>query len=343
MVPGTNLRYISGMQYHPGERLSVAVIGIDGKAGFVLPLMDADRTRRQYAIPFALHPWGDAQPPQDAMDAMVAALGLRGKSVAVEHTAMRVFELLALQRAGVGSIPDAADIFSELRIVKGPAELHVMRRAAAIIDGSLEGLLPNIRPGLTERQVASMWVSEILARGAEGPAFDFIVASGPNASSPHHATGDRVLERGDLIILDGGARVGGFNSDITRTVSLGPPSPLQEAIYEAVLAANTAGRRAARPGLTGRELDAATRRVIEAAGYGPQFVHRTGHGLGMDVHEAPYISADNVQPLPVGSVFTIEPGIYLDGQTGVRIEDDVAVTEAGGESLTQSPRELITL
>jgi Xaa-Pro dipeptidase len=343
LVPGTNLRYITGLHYHAGERLAIAVFRTDGRSGFVLPEMEAARTRRDCAIPFLLYPWNDTQPPQQAMDRLICDLELGGKSVAVEHAAMRVFELMSLQQAGVGETPDATPILGELRVVKEVAELTHMRHAAQIIDQSLDGLLPKIRPGLTERQVASLWLTEILALGAEGPAFDFIVASGPNASSPHHGTSDRVLELGDLLILDGGARHNGYNSDITRTVAIGEPSAKAREIYDLVLIANTAGRNAARPGITGRELDSVVRKVIDDAGYGAQFMHRTGHGLGMDVHEEPYIASYNPDALPIGSVFTIEPGIYVAGQTGVRIEDDVVLTESGGESLTQSRRELIVL
>lgn len=343
LVPGTNLRYVTGMQYHAGERLTVAIFGVDGRCGFVLPEMEAARTKAESPVPFAIHFWSDEQSPQAAMDRLIADLGLRGKSVAVEHGAMRVFELLALQHAGVGSTPDATPILFELRVVKDSSELAIMRRAVEMIERSLDALLGKIRPGLTERQVASLWLAEVLNQGAEGPAFEFIVASGPNAASPHHGTGDRALQRGDLVILDGGARHAGYNSDITRTIAIGQPSDLSRRVYDTVLAANTAARAAARPAMSGRDLDAVARKVIEDAGFGPQFMHRTGHGFGMDVHEAPNIASYNPDPLPVGSVFTIEPGVYLAGQTGVRIEDDVVLTEAGGESLTTFRRELIVI
>jgi Xaa-Pro dipeptidase len=343
VVPGTNLRYLTGLQYHAGERLTLAVFGVDGRCAFLLPEMEAGRTKAESLIPFSLYSWNDEQSPQAAMDRLVAELGLRGRSVAVEHGAMRVFELLALQNAGVGATPDATPIFFELRTVKEESELNLMREAVRMIERSLDALLGKIRPGLTERQVASMWLAEVLNQGAEGPAFDFIVASGANAASPHHGTGDRPIQTGDLVILDGGARHAGYNSDITRTIAVGKPSELARRVYDVVLAANTAAREAARPGMSGRELDAVARKVITDAGFGPQFMHRTGHGLGMDVHEAPNIATYNAEPLPVGSVFTIEPGVYLAGQTGVRIEDDVVLTESGGVSLTSFSRELIVL
>lgn len=343
VVPGTNLRYLTGLQYHAGERLTVSIFHVDGRCGFVLPEMEAERTKAEAPIPFVLHSWNDAQSPQAAMDRLVAELGLSGRTVAVEHGAMRVFELLALQQAGVGQIPDATPLLFELRVVKDESELAKMKRAVEMIERSLDGLLGKIRPGLTERQVASLWLAEVLNQGAEGPAFDFIVASGPNAASPHHGTGDRVIQTGDLLILDGGARHAGYNSDLTRTIAIGEPSELSRSVYDAVLAANTAARKAAKPGMSGRELDAVARKVIEDAGFGPQFMHRTGHGLGMDVHESPNIASYNPSPLSAGSVFTIEPGVYLAGQTGVRIEDDVVLTERRGVSLTNYRRELIVV
>ena len=343
LVPGTNLRYVTGVYYHPGERLSLAIFHTDGRCGFVLPEMDASRTARECPIPFKLYPWNDTQSPQQAVAQLIADFELRGVPIAVEHTAMRVYELMALRSAGVDQTPDGEAIFSALRIVKDASELVMLREAAGMIDRSLGRLLPQIRPGLTERQVASLWFGAILAEGAEAAAFEFIIASGSNAASPHHGTGERVLEKGDLVILDGGARHQGYNSDITRTVALGKPSDLSRRVYDVVLAANTAGRLGSKPGITGLQLDALTRKVIEDAGFGPQFMHRTGHGLGMDIHEPPYIASYNPAPLPIGSVFTIEPGIYLAGQTGVRIEDDVVMTETGGVSLTQFTRELIEL
>ena len=343
VVPGTNLRYLTGLHYHAGERLTLAVFDRGGGCGFVLPEMDAARTKAESPIPFSLYPWDDEQAPQAAMDRLVEYLGLRGRSVAVEHGAMRVFELMALQRAGVGAAPDATPIFFELRTIKDSSELDLMRRAVGMIERSLDTLLGKIRPGLTERQIASMWLAEVLNQGAEGPAFDFIVASGPNAASPHHGTGERAIQSGDLVILDGGARHAGYNSDITRTIAIGKPSDVCRRVYDVVLAANTAARQAAKPGMSGRELDAVARKVIADAGFGPQFMHRTGHGLGMDVHEAPNIATYNAEPLPAGSVFTIEPGVYLAGQTGVRIEDDVVLTESGGVSLTSFPRELVVV
>ena len=344
LVPATNLRWLTGMPFHHGERLMAAVITASGDAGFVLPAMEAQRVKGASPVPFRLCPWDDAQPAAAAMERCASDLGLAGKTVAIEHLAMRVFELRAIEAAAPrATFTDAQRLFTPLRVVKDADEIAAMRVAAQMIDASLEKLLPQIRPGLTEREVASRWVIEILRTGAVGPAFESIIASGPNSAFPHHSTGDRKLEVGDLLVLDGGARHAGYLSDITRTVMIGEPSEQQKRIYETVKAANEAGRRAARPGMTGRGVDAAARKVIEDAGLGQHFMHRTGHGLGLDVHEEPYIAPANDEQLPTACVFTIEPGVYVNGVGGVRIEDDVVLTESGGESLTASPRDLIIL
>jgi Xaa-Pro dipeptidase len=171
-------------------------------------------------------------------------------------------------------------------------------------------------------------------------SFTTIVASGPNSANPHHTTGDRRIEVGDLVILDGGAGIDGYCSDITRTVAVGALSEEGRTIYDLVLQANRAGVAAVRPEASGADIDAAAREVIERGGYGQYFVHRTGHGLGIEIHEPPYLHSAEEEPLPEGATFTVEPGIYLPGIGGVRIEDDVVLTQSGGECLTSSPREL---
>jgi Xaa-Pro dipeptidase len=344
LTASTNLRYVTSLAYHSGERLALAILTREGEAGFVLPAMEAERVRLASAVPFRLYPWSDAEPAESALGRCLDELGLRGKRLAIENLSMRVFELRALEGAAGGmDFVDAAPLFNALRVVKDETELAAMREAARMIDASLAALLPRIRAGMTEREVASAWVQEILNTGSEGVAFECIVASGPNGAFPHHTTGSRKLERGDLVILDGGCRHEGYASDITRTVAIGKPSDELVRVYEVVKQANAAGCAAARPGATGQSIDSAARKVIADAGYGPQFLHRTGHGLGLDVHEAPYIAADQEFALPAGCAFTVEPGVYVQGLGGVRIEDDVVLTAGGHEVLTTSGRELLVL
>lgn len=214
-----------------------------------------------------------------------------------------------------------------------------MRAAVHVIERALAEAVLAIQPGITEREIVAIWDRAITEAGGE-PSFTTIVASGPHSANPHHTPGDRVIQRGDLVILDGGARIDGYCSDITRTFAVGDLSAQGRAIYDAVLRANRAGVAAVRPGVSGAAIDAAARKVIEDAGYGPQFVHRTGHGLGIEIHEPPYLHSGEPAPLRQGTTFTVEPGVYVAGIGGVRIEDNVVITADGVESLTSFPREL---
>ena len=196
---------------------------------------------------------------------------------------------------------------------------------------------------MTEKQVAALLKVEMLRAGGEEMSFSPIVVAGPNSASPHATPGDRPIQPGDLIVVDCGVTVGGYAADITRTFVVGELEPEMAHVYEVVRAANAAGRAAVGPGVPAEEVDWAARAVIEEAGYGEYFIHRTGHGLGLEVHEPPYIVAGNGRLLQPGMTFTVEPGIYLPGRGGVRIEDDVVVTPSGVESLTTFPRELTAL
>jgi Xaa-Pro dipeptidase len=196
---------------------------------------------------------------------------------------------------------------------------------------------------MTERKLASLLTIEMLRAGSEGPAFPPIVVAGPNAASPHATPSDRPIGLGETIIVDCGAVVGGYAADITRTFALGELEPELIRVYETVRAANGAGRAEAKPGMPAEMVDQAARAFIDGAGYGDRFIHRTGHGLGLEVHEPPYIVAGNTRHLEPGMVFTVEPGVYLPGVGGVRIEDDIVVTHGGAESVTSFPRELAPL
>jgi Xaa-Pro dipeptidase len=257
---------------------------------------------------------------------------------------MRVLELQLLQRfiPGLQTAP-AEPALAALRTVKEPAEIAAMEKAIAISEQALQRILNRIRPGLTEKQVAAMLTQELLVSGADSIAFGPIVCSGPNSASPHATPTNRPLQRGDLIVIDWGVYVDDYPSDLTRTFVLGEIDPQLRRVYETVRLANEAARRAVRPGITGQQIDRIARDVIEDAGYGEYFIHRTGHGLGLEVHEPPDMSPVNAEPLAAGNVFTIEPGIYLPGLGGVRIEDNIVVTANGGRSMTSFPRELTVI
>jgi Xaa-Pro aminopeptidase len=234
-------------------------------------------------------------------------------------------------------------LVEDLRRVKDPGELDLLRAACAIGDRAMSDLLAVLRPGLTEREVARLLEDRMRDLGAQAPAFDTIAAAGPNGALPHHSPGERPLVAGDLLTLDFGARYGGYHADMTRTVAVGAPAGWQRDLYELVRDAQRAGRHALAPGARLADVDRAARSVIEAAGHGKHFGHGLGHGVGLEIHEAPMIGPGSTGTLEAGSPVTVEPGVYLPGRGGVRIEDTLVVRDGRPELLTTSSKELLVL
>ncbi|MBE6964119.1 MAG: aminopeptidase P family protein [Ruminococcaceae bacterium] len=237
----------------------------------------------------------------------------------------------------------ATDLLHRLRTVKEPEELACMEAAQRIAERALEDILKEIRPGVTEKEIAARLQYLMLHYGAEDMSFDPVVVSGPNGSLPHGVPSERQIQTGEFVTMDFGCVYRGYCSDMTRTVAVGYVTEEMRTIYDTVLTAQLAGIAAARGGATGQEVDGAARAVIEAAGYGACFGHSFGHGVGIEVHEAPNASPANPAPLPVGAVISAEPGIYLPGRLGVRIEDVIVLTEDGCRNLTKAPKELLIL
>jgi len=334
LVPGPNLLYLTGMSFHLSERPIVALLPVDARPSIVLPGFEAGK-----AAGFDTYTYTDEDGYAFAYSQACAALELADARVGVEALGMRLLEARTIERfaPNVELVP-VDGLFAELRMAKTTEELYAMRRAARVAEEAFLRWVPMLRAGITEREAAAHLVGALLSGGADRLAFDPIVAGGPHGSLPHAVPGDRAFQLGDWIVVDWGAVVDGYCSDLTRVVVVGEPTGRMREIHEIVLAANEAGRAAVAPGLEAQEVDAAARAVIEAAGYGPQFFHRTGHGLGLQEHEPPYIVRGNRLSLLTGMTFTVEPGIYLPGVGGVRIEDDVVVTASGGESLTTLSR-----
>jgi Xaa-Pro dipeptidase len=228
-------------------------------------------------------------------------------------------------------------------MIKDETELAHMRQAVRITEAALQATAEQVRPGQTELEIQNILHIEMLRAGAQGTAFGSIVLSGPRTALPHSSASERPLQPGDLLLFDCGATYRGYMGDITRTFAVGDLDPELTAIYEVVKKANVAARQYAGPGQEAQAVDRVARQVIEEAGYGQYFIHRTGHGLGLEVHEPPYIVGGNDTVLQPGMTFTIEPGIYLPGKGGVRIEDDVVITAEGCQSLTTFSRDLIRL
>lgn len=265
------------------------------------------------------------------------------KRLGIEQDDMTVGSYRTYEKEVTAVLVETSGIVEKLRLIKDEAELKIMKEAAAIADAAFEHIQTFIRPGRTEKEVANELEMFMRGQGADSSSFDMIVASGWRSALPHGVASDKVIEAGELVTLDFGAYYKGYCSDITRTLAVGDISDELRNIYDTVLKAQLAGVAGTKAGISGIEADALTRDVIKDAGYGEYFGHSTGHGLGMEVHEAPGLSFRSETILEPGMVVTIEPGIYIAGVGGCRIEDDIVITEDGCVRLTQSPKELITI
>ncbi|MCY0869972.1 MAG: M24 family metallopeptidase, partial [Firmicutes bacterium] len=262
--------------------------------------------------------------------------------VGVEPLTFRWFEAQALLAHGYAFV-SIEHVARDLRLIKDADEIRCIERAAAIVDDGLRAAIPLLRAGMTELEVAAELEYQMKRLGSVGTPFGTLVGSGPRGALPHCAPTERVIEAGELVVLDYGASVEGYAADTTRTLAWGePPAPARQ-VYELVRQAQAAAVAACAPGKTAHEIDRAAREVITAAGHGQHFTHRTGHGLGLDVHEFPSIVAGNDLALVPGMVFTVEPGVYIPQQLGVRIEDDVVIEANGARALTGFTRELVVV
>ncbi|MBK8905916.1 MAG: aminopeptidase P family protein [Anaerolineaceae bacterium] len=344
LVPGPNMAYLSGIHSHVSERPIVLFFPADDDPAIVIPGLEAMKARAAGVPEDRIFAWSDDEGYTSAFQQACAMLELSDYLLAVEALHMRVLELELLKRYAPGlTTTHAEPILMALRAVKDADEIAKMERAIAVAERAMERLIPQIEIGMTEKQVAAMLTQFQLEEGADAIAFGPIVSTGPNGASPHATPTDRRLQEGDLLVIDWGCLVDGYPSDITRTFAVGELDPELRHVYETVKLANEQGVLASCPGATGQDVDRAAREVIDDAGYGDYFIHRTGHGLGVEVHEPPFMMEANTEPLIPGNVFTVEPGIYLPGRGGVRIEDDIVITEDGYRSLTTMTRELITV
>ena len=336
--PTPNMRYLLGFTPLADERLCALLVSREATR-FVVPMLNADQVEAHTGLT-AIR-WTDAAGPQQALAEALGGLGAKPDGVLVADDTMRVDALLMLQESIRPKKTKAAvGLMGALRIRKSEAEIEVLARAATQADRAIMVGVEACRPGVTERQVGDAMASYFRKDGAELVDFT-IVASGPNGAFPHHHTGDRVLQSGDTVILDIGATLRGYKSDVTRTLYLGDPPAEVRAAYEAVLDANRRGREAARAGARAGDVDRAARGSLEQAGFGPYFLHRTGHGLGLEVHEPPWMTGESDTTLEPGMVFSVEPGVYLQGKFGIRIEDIVVVTEGECRCLTGLDHQLI--
>lgn len=344
VVPGPNMDYLSGIHSHLSERPIVLFFPADDDPAIVIPNLEAMKAEAAGIPSDRIFDWTDEEGFTGAFQQACAHLELTDYLLGVEALHMRVLELELLKRYAPGlQITHAEPILMDLRAVKDAAEIAAMEKAIAAAEQAMERLLPEIKIGMTEKQVAALLTQYQLEAGAEAIAFGPIVSTGPNAASPHAVPTSRPLQAGDLLVIDWGCIIDGYPSDITRTFAVGEIDAESHRIYETVKLANEQGVLVSAPGTTGEEVDNAARDVIDDSGYGDYFIHRTGHGLGVEGHEPPFMMQGNTEPLIPGNVFTVEPGIYIPNRLGVRIEDDIVITEEGYRCLTTFPRELITV
>lgn len=342
LVPGPNFTRVLHQRFMSHERPFLLVITAGGPAAALVPNLEL---RSWDLVGFAgpVFDWRDQDGYDAAFAALMAHLGIR--SLAVEGQVMRVFVHHALKSAQPDlRIVDGETAISGLRMIKTPAEIGALQAAIDVSERALTRTLESVRPGQTETQIEQVLIQSLFAEGAEDLAFSPIVAAGDGSARPHaHARPDYTVKPGDALLLDFGARKHGFAADITRTVFLGHASDEALDVYDTVLRANLKGHEVTRAGVTAHEIDDAVTCVLEASPYAGRIRTKTGHGLGRDVHEAPYIMRGNHMVLPAGTVYTNEPGLYEIDNFGVRIEDDVLVTDTGSISLTTFPKELTIL
>jgi Xaa-Pro dipeptidase len=340
--PGASLVYLTGLHFHLMERPTLAIFTADAPPVVILPELEMLKMQNlsYKASAFA---YGENPATWEAVfRTALQSLGLEGKSIGVEPRQMRLLEFRHLKTgAAAADFPDASDLVSRLRLHKDAVEVAAMRQAVCVAQDALEATLPLIKIGMTEKELAGELVVQLFRHGSQ-PEMPFapIVSGGPNSANPHAVPSARRLQPGDLLVVDWGAAVDGYISDLTRTFAVGELEAEYLKIHKLVQEANAAGRLACKPGVPCANVDLAARTVIEQAGYGQFFTHRTGHGIGMEGHEDPYMRGDNLQIMEPGMTFTVEPGIYLPGRNGVRIEDNMLITESSAISMSDMPREV---
>ena len=335
LAPSPDLAYLCGYDPMPFERPTLLVVRPDRDPTMLVPRLEVPLAEASPASDVArIVGWSDGDDPY----ARAAAL-LEGSTRVAIGDRTWALHVLGLQRAVPASFSSASPIVGALRAVKDADELDALRRAGAAADRTFADIVTRPFAGRRETEVAADLAGLLVDHGHDRADFT-IVASGPNAASPHHEPGERTIGAGDVVVMDFGGSLDGYFSDTTRTVVVGEPTAEQARVHDAVRRAQAAGTSAVRPGVAIQEVDRAARAVLVDAGLGDAFIHRTGHGIGMEVHEPPYAVEGDATELRPGMTFSVEPGAYLAGAFGVRIEDIVAVTDDGVEPLNDSPRDL---
>lgn len=342
LVPGANFTKLFGAEFHQNERPLMVLVPAEGRPAAVVPNLEL-ASFSQIGFDGEIFDWRDQTGYQSAFDELMRACP--ASKIGVEGQLMRVFVSQAIMAAHPGAqIVDAQKPIAALRLKKTQDEIEQLEAAIVLTESALAETIEAVRIGMTETQIQSVLIQRLFANGAEEFAFSPIVAAGDNSARPHaSARSNYAVKAGDALLIDFGGRLDGFNADITRTFFIGHCDDRQASIYETVLAANAAGHVASQPGATAHDVDDATTAVLEGSAFADRIRHKTGHGLGRDIHEDPYIMRGNHEVLSAGMVFTIEPGLYEVDDFGVRIEDDVLITASGSRSLTRFDKSLQVL
>ncbi|HQQ10807.1 MAG TPA: Xaa-Pro peptidase family protein [Synergistales bacterium] len=344
VAPSPDLEYLTGLAPHPGERFNGLFLMADGRSFAVVSKLYAQEYREGLPTSAPVYEWRDEDWFFDTLSQAFADHDIgEGAVIGVNDSVMAVDAVEIAQRQKV-SLANGWHTLGCLRLIKDSDEIACLKKAGEISDRALEALLPFIKPGRTEKEIRRKLLELMEDFGATSQAFTPIVARGENAAMPHYAGGEGVIKEKDSVLLDFGCRYRGYFSDMTRTFFIGErPEREIEEMYQVVLRSQDKGEAAARPGITSESLDVTARSVIEEAGYGQYFNTRLGHGIGLAIHESPNIMRGNPQTLAEGMTFSIEPGIYIPGKIGIRIENCVVVTTDGCEPLTRFPKELRVL
>ena len=338
ITPSPDYAYLLGYRPPELERLTCLVLRVNGAPVLVLPRLEEPLARHEIgslAEALEIVTWDETDDPFHLVSGCLPG-ALR---VGLQDQMWARFALRLGARLEPAELVEAGPAMSALRRIKDAAEVDRLRTVAAAADEAMLAITAERFSGRSEAEL-SRRINELLLAAGHDSADFAIVASGPNSASPHHGPGDRVLQEGDAVVLDIGGTRDGYCSDTTRTAFVGEPPPDFVALYEVLHQAQAAACIAVAPGVPAREIDRAARRIIDEAGYGELFFHRTGHGIGMETHEEPYIVESNAEPLQVGDAFSVEPGIYLAGEYGARIEDIMVCTETGGERLNTTSTDL---
>ena len=338
IAPGSHMDWVLGFHPHPDERPCLLLVGPQ-KEAFLMPALNAEGIRVFTDITF--YTWADDEGPDVALRSALAGIGAQAPSlVALDETMRADFALMLIDALPADTCRTfTPETLGRLRMRKDDSEYAKLKMNAGIADRAMQAAFAAIRPGMSEKELAAVIRAHFSSEGAS-PQF-WIVGAGGNGAFPHHLASERIIHEGDAVVIDIGGRKHGFPSDITRMALVGLPPAGYDEVHTIVEEAVQAALKAARPGALAREVDVAARKVIADAGYGEYFVHRTGHGMGIDGHEPPYITATSETILEEGMVFSIEPGIYLPGRFGIRLEDIIILRENGPEvlsGLSRSPR-----